>query len=90
MGEMVTIQVKVPEEWIQDLDDQTTFLEILGLGLEEYRIRRALALYQKGIGSLGYVAELVRVPERVLMEEARRRGVLPHYDDLFADQDLGQ
>jgi hypothetical protein len=32
----------------------------------------------------------VGIPERVLMEEARRRGVLPHYDNHFADQDLGR
>lgn len=90
MGEMVTMQVKVPEEWMQELDDQTTLLEILGLGLEEYRIRRALALYQRGVGSLGYVAELVHISERVLMEEARRRGIQPHYSEHFADQDLAQ
>ncbi|RME34181.1 MAG: hypothetical protein D6793_08830 [Thermoflexia bacterium] len=65
-------------------------LEILGLGLEEYRIRRALLLYQKGAGSLGYVAEVVGIPERVLIEEARRRGVLPHYEERFVRQDLGQ
>ena len=90
MGEMVAVQLKVPEEWLQDLKDQVTLLEVLGLGLEEYRFRRALALYQKGAGSIGYVAELVGIPKRVLMEEARRRGVLPHHDESFADQDLNR
>ena len=37
-------------------------------------IQRALALYQQGVGSLGYVAELVGLPKRVLMEKARQRG----------------
>lgn len=90
MAETRTVQLQVPQEWAQDLKDPTTLLEVLGLGLEEYRIRRALALYQKRAGSLGYVAELVGIPERVLMEEARRRGVLPHADGRFADQDLGR
>ncbi len=61
----------------------------LSLGMEEYRIQRALALYQREAGSLGYVAELLGVPKRVLMEEARRRGVLPQFDEALADQDQG-
>jgi predicted HTH domain antitoxin len=88
MDEMVTVQLTLPGEWMQDLKDQATLLEILGLGLEEYRFRRALSLYQGGAGSIGYVAELVGIPQRVLIEKARQRGVLPHYDDHFADQDL--
>ena len=72
MEAMVTVQLQVPERWMQDLKDQVTLLEILSLGLEEYRLQRALTLYQKGAGSLGYVAELVGIPKRVLMEEARR------------------
>ena len=90
MEAMVTVQLRVPEEWMQDMKDQTALLEILSLGLEEYRLQRALTLYQKGAGSLGYVAELVGIPKRVLMEEARRRGVLPHYDEHFAEQDLNR
>jgi len=90
MKEMVTVQLRIPGEWMQDLRDQATLLEVLGLGLETYHLRRALALYQKGVGSLGYVAELVGISKRVLMEEARRQGVLPHYDPNFAEQDINQ
>jgi len=90
MEAMVTVQLQVPERWMQDLKDQVTLLEILSLGLEEYRLQRALTLYQKGAGSLGYVAEQVGISKRVLMEEARRRGVLPHYDERFAEQDLNR
>lgn len=72
------------------MQDQATLLEVLSLGLEEYRFQRALALYQKGAGSIGYVAELVGIPRRVLTEEARRRGVLPNYDEHFAEQDVNR
>jgi predicted HTH domain antitoxin len=78
----------VPQEWALELKDQATFLEILGLGLEEYRVQCALSLYQKGVGSLGYVADLVGIPERILMENARQRGVLPNYEERFVEQDL--
>ena len=90
MKEMVTVQLRIPGEWMQDLRDQATLLEVLGLGLETYHLRRALALYQKGVGSLGYVAELVGISKRVLMEEARRQGVLPRYDPRFAEQDVNR
>ena len=77
------------------MQDQATLLEVLSLGLEEYRFQRALALYQKGAGSIGYVAELVGIPRRVLTEEARRRGVLPNYyadagDFYAAEQDVNR
>ena len=48
MNEMVTVQLRIPGEWMQDLRDQATLLEVLGLGLETYHLRRALAFYQKG------------------------------------------
>ena len=88
MRDLVALEMQVPEEWMTEIKDQATFLEILGLGLEEYRVRRALALYQQGAGSLGFVADLVGIPERVLMEDARKRGVLPHYDEHHADEDV--
>ena len=90
METMVTVQLEIPQGWEEDLEDRATLLEVLSLGLEERRLQRALALYQKGVGSLGYVAELVGLPERVLMEKARQRGVLPQHDPHFADQDLAR
>ena len=88
MAEMIAMQMQVPREWLPDLKDQAVFLEILGLGLEEYRMQRALNLYQQGVGTLGYVADLVGISKRELMEHARRRGVLPQYDERFVEQDL--
>ena len=88
MTETVAMQVQVLKEWAPDLKDPTTLLEILGLGMEEYHIRRALALYQTGAGSLGYVAELAGIPKRVLMEHACQRGVPPHLDERLINPDL--
>jgi predicted HTH domain antitoxin len=88
MNSMITVQLEIPEEWASELQDQATLMEILSLGIRERRFEQALGLYQKGVGSIGYVAELVGLPERVLIEEARRRGVLPHYDERFVEQDL--
>jgi predicted HTH domain antitoxin len=85
---MTTLELKVPAEWVRDLADPAMLLEIFSLGLEEYRIRRALTLYQRGAGSLGYVADVAGIAERVLLEEARQRGVLPQTDERFVQMDL--
>ena len=53
MAEMIAMQMHVPREWLPDLKDQAAFLAILGLGLEEYRMQRALSLYEQGLGTLG-------------------------------------
>jgi len=90
MDSMVTVQLEIPKEWASELQDQATLMEILSLGIRERRFEQALGLYQKGVGSIGYVAELVGLPERVLIEEARKRGVLPQYDDRFIEQDLSR
>jgi predicted HTH domain antitoxin len=88
MAEMIARQMQVPQEWLPALKDQAAFLEILGLGLEEYRIQRALNLHQQGVGSLGYVADLVGISKHELVGHARRRGVLPQYDERSVEQDL--
>lgn len=90
MDSMETMQVLVPEEWRREIADAATLLEVLSLGLEEYRIRRALTLYQHEAGSLGYVADVVGISKRVLLEEARRRGFLPLVEDTFVEEDLAQ
>ncbi|MBU0512319.1 MAG: UPF0175 family protein [Chloroflexi bacterium] len=90
MNEIVSLQLDVPKAWAQDLNDRATLLEILSLGLETYRLQRALILYQQGAGSLGYVADLVGISKRVLLEEARQRGALPHFDEHYVEQDLNQ
>jgi predicted HTH domain antitoxin len=90
MDEMVTVQLTVPGEWARELKDRAMMLEVLGLGLEEYHFQRALALYQGGAGSIGYAAKLAGIPLRMLMERARQRGVLPRYDEQFAEHDVNQ
>lgn len=84
----MTVELQIPSQWATELTDPLTLLEVLKIGVEEYRIRRALALYGEGIGSVGYVAEQADIPVRILMEEARRRGVTPISDDQLFGMDL--
>jgi hypothetical protein len=64
MGKVISVEI--PEQWLQGLDwDQKTVVqEVIQLGTHQLKIRRALELYQAGVGSLGYVAETVGLSER--------------------------
>ena len=86
------VRVEIPEEWLQDLEwDQTTVLqEIVQLGIYQFKVRRALEMYQTGTGSLGYVAEKVGLSKRDLVREARARGIEPPFDEQTVREELGQ
>ena len=90
MAETARVHLEVPEDWLRELRDEATALEVVSLGLQEFRIRKALALYRRGAGSIGYVAELVGVPKALLMEEGRRRGFSPGADEASVQEDIGQ
>jgi hypothetical protein len=57
MGQIVPVET--PEQWLQgvDWDQEPVVQEIIHLGAYQFRVRRALEMYQAGAGSLGYVAE---------------------------------
>ena len=89
MAKVVTVEI--PEQWLQGLDwDQKTVVqEIIQLGLYQFKVRRALEMYQAGASSLGYVAEQVGLPKRDLIREARAQGIEPPFDEQTAREELG-
>lgn len=82
------VEVEIPTAWSAVLGDQARLMEVLSLGLEEYRLRQAMTLYRGGNFSLAYAAERAGLPVRVVLEKARQRGLLPHSDEAQFDQDL--
>jgi predicted HTH domain antitoxin len=85
------ITLEVPEQWIEGLDlGQTTVMqEIVQLGIYHFKVRRALDMYQAGVGSLGYVAEKAGLSKRDLIREARVRGIEPPFDEQTVREELG-
>ena len=88
MGRQVT--VNIPEDLISDIEKvrPEEWEEIVRLGLRQYRIERALAMYRAGVGSLGYVAEKWGIPKQELIRAARARGVEPEYDEKMVQEEL--
>ena len=86
--ETTTVAVNIPASWSAVLGDQTRLMEVLSLGLEEYRLRQAITLYRSGDFSLAYAAEQAGLPVRVVLEKARQRGLLPRIDAAQFGRDL--
>jgi len=85
-----TISMSIPEAWVHGLEwDQTTVLkEVFRLGVQQYKIRRAIEMYMSGMGSLGFIAEKMALPKRELIREARTRGIEPRIDDQTLIEEL--
>ena len=85
-----TIAIQIPRRWLEDVPKEETALQqIFKLGLEQYKIERALVLYQDGAGSLGYVAERFGLSKRKLIQEARSQGVEPDFSEETVREELG-
>jgi len=84
-----TIAVQIPRQWVKDVPQETAFLQqIFQLGLTQYKIERALALYRDGVGSLGYISEQLGLPKQKLVREARLRGIEPDFSEETANEEL--
>jgi hypothetical protein len=86
------ITVEVPEQWLQglDWDESAVVQEIIQLGAYQFKVRRALEMYQAGTGSLGYVADKTGLSKRDLVREARARGIVPPFDEEMVGEELGE
>lgn len=84
-----TVQMEIPRQWLAGVPDEPMALQqIFRLGLHQYRIERALALYRDGVGSLGYIAEQMKLSKRDLIREARLRGIEPDFSEDSVAEDL--
>lgn len=82
------MEIQIPVAWSVVLEDQARLLEVLSLGLEEYRLRQAITLYRSGEFSLAAAAEQAGVPLRVLLEQGRQRGLAPRVNKSQFERDL--
>jgi predicted HTH domain antitoxin len=85
------ISVEVPQEWFEGLkaEQEAVIQEVVRLGIYEFKLRRALEMYQAGGGSLGYVASQVGLNKSDLVIEARSRGIEPPFDEQTVREELG-
>ena len=85
-----TIAISIPRQWLKNVPEKKiTWQQIFKLGLDQYKMRRALTLYRDGAGSLGYIAEQLGLSKRKLIQEARLRGIEPDFSAEMVREELG-
>lgn len=83
------VAVQIPRWWLEGLpEEEVTLQHIFKLGLERYKVERALALYRDGVGSIGYIAEQLEMSKRQLIQEARLRGIEPDFSEETVREEL--
>lgn len=87
MSQFITIQI--PHDWIEGVPhEELTLKEIIRMGIHEYKVKRAIRLYQEGIGSLGYIAEQIGVSKQDLIHEFRLRNITPEFTEATVSEEL--
>jgi len=84
-----TVAIQIPIQWLKDIPEkETTRQQIFKMGLEQYKMERALSLYHDGVGSLGYIAEQLGLSKRKLIRTARSRGIEPDFTEETVREEL--
>ncbi len=84
-----TIAMEIPRHWLEGVPEEPVTLQhIFRLGVYQYKVERALALYRDGVGSLGYIAEQLGLSKRDLIREARSRGIEPDFSEETVQEEL--
>lgn len=84
-----TVAMQIPRHWLEGVpEEQSTLQQIFRLGLYQYKVEQALALYRDGAGSLGYIAEQLKLSKRDLTREARMRGIEPNSSEDTIQEEL--
>ena len=84
-----TIVMQIPRDWLEGISEEPLMLQqIFRLGLHQYTVERALALYRDGVGSLGYIAEQLGLSKRDLIREARIQGIEPDFSAETVREEL--
>jgi hypothetical protein len=83
------VAMQIPRHWLEGVpEEQATLQQISRLGLYQYKVERALALYRDGVGSLGYIAEQLGLSKRDLIREARMWGIKPDFSEDTVQEEL--
>ena len=94
---MKTISVRLPEQYLHDIEeacrlelvDKGTMLrKLVGTGLQEYRTKKALELYRSGEISLWKAAGMAGMTYRGALEELKRSNIPFQYKKEDLDVDI--
>ena len=83
------IAIHIPTDWLTGVpEEELTLKQIFRLGLQQYKVARALQLYRDGVGSLGYIAEQLGLDKQTLIQEARLQHIDPEFSEETIQEEL--
>jgi predicted HTH domain antitoxin len=94
---MKTTSVRLPEEYIEEIDriseeegvDRGTLLRrLIGDALKEHKVKRALEAYREGKISLWRAASIAGISYRAALEELKKRNIPFCYEKEDFEHDL--
>ena len=84
-----TITLEIPRNWLEGLSQELlNWQHIIRLGLQQYKLERALQLYLDGVGSMGFIAEQLDISKQDLIRIARIRGIEPEFSAQTVAEEL--
>ncbi len=85
------LTLKIPGEWMEGLPKEELALQqIFRLGVERYKVERALQLYRDGVGSIGYIAKKLGLDKQHLIREARLHDLSPDFSEQTVLEELAE
>lgn len=85
------ITIKVPDDWMEGLPrEELALQQIFRLGVQRYKVERALQLYRDGVGSIGYIAEKIGLDKQRLIREARLHDLSPEFSEETVNEELAE
>ena len=83
------VTIAVPPELARELPpDPAVRSEVFALGVQQWRVRRALEAYRRGEGTLAHAAQEAGVSVRQIVPLAYAYGLTPKVDPEWLSEDL--
>ncbi len=84
-----TITVEIPKDWMNGLpQEDLAFRHIIRMGIHQYKIERAIALYRENIGSPGYIAERLGLSKAEFINALRLNSIEPDFSEETVLEEL--
>jgi predicted HTH domain antitoxin len=81
--------VQISEDLVQEFQaHQDRLSEVLALGLRQLKVQEALALYARGVVSMGRAAELAGVHRQEMVRQAVAAGMQPRWTEEMVAEEL--
>jgi len=86
---MERLVVEIPADLVEEFERyQDRLREVILVGLRQLKVEESLALYRRGVVSIGRAAELAGVSRDEIIRHARAAGIEPRWSEQMVRDEL--